>query len=304
MERFLVIRFLQMVVTLFILSMLIFGLVRLGGDPVLQFLSPDADRSEYLEKRAQLGLDKPVYVQYWRFVSGAIRGDFGASIFTRRPVIDSVKEMLPNTIRLIVASMIIAFAFAIPLGVYAAVKRGSFMDFVARLVAGLGQSAPAFWVALILIQIFAIKLHILPTSGMGEWKTYVLPSVCLAFFIVAAPIRLLRSSMLEALDSEYIKLARIKGVDERVVIWKHAFRNSLLPVLTFAAMHIASLITGTILIETVFAWPGIGRLAYRAIVNQDFPVIQAVVLTTAGFVIIANFIVDILYGFIDPRIRR
>jgi peptide/nickel transport system permease protein len=185
----------------------------------------------------------------------------------------------------------------------AAVKKGRAIDTAARVIAGLGQSAPSFWIGLILIQFFAVQARILPSSGMGSWKHYVMPSTCLALFILAGPIRLLRSSMLEALDSEYIRLAKIKGVSPRSIVWKHALRNSLLPVVSFSAMYIASLVTGAILVETVFAWPGIGRLSYRAIINQDYPVIQGVVLTTAVIVIGANFIADILYAYIDPRIR-
>ncbi len=303
MQRFILLQFMQMVVTLIVLSAIVFGLVRLGGDPVLQFLPPEATKEEYLLLRAQFGLDKPIYIQYWRFVAGAIKGDFGNSIFTKRPVIDSIKEMLPNSIRLVAVSTLIAFIIAIPLGVIAAVKKGTRIDTIARVIAGLGQSAPSFWLGLIMIHLFAVQLRILPSSGMGSWKHYVMPSTCLAFFILAGPIRLLRSSMLEALDSEYIRLAMIKGVLPRVIVWKHALRNSLIPVVSFSAMYIASLITGAILVETVFAWPGIGRLSYRAIINQDYPVIQGVVLTTAVIVIVANFIADILYAYIDPRIR-
>ena len=303
MRRFILLQLMQMVLTLIVLSAAIFGLVRLGGDPVLQFLPPEATQEEYQALRVQFGLDKPVYFQYWRFLVSAAKGDFGTSIFTKRPVIDSIKEMLPNSIRLVAVSTFVAFLIAIPLGVMAAVKKGTAVDTTARVIAGLGQSAPSFWVGLILIQFFAVQLRVLPSSGMGTWKHYIMPSTCLAFFILAGPIRLLRSSMLEALDSEYIRLAKIKGVSPRSIVWKHALRNSLLPVVSFSAMYIASLVTGAILVETVFAWPGIGRLSYRAILNQDYPVIQGVVLTTAVIVIGANFIADILYAYIDPRIR-
>jgi peptide/nickel transport system permease protein len=303
-KRFLVVRFVQVVITLFILSTLVFGLVRLGSDPVLAFLPPEATEEEYVLAKRRFGLDKPVHIQYVRFLSSAVKGDFGTSIFTRRPVIESFKDALPNSLRLIFVATCIALAAAIPLGVMAAVKKGKTIDTLARVIAGLSQSAPAFWTALMMLQIFSVKLQILPTFGIESWKHYIMPTTCLAFFIVAGPIRLLRSSMLEALDSEYIKLARIKGASPRRVVWKHALRNSLLPVLTFTAMYLAALITGCILIETVFAWPGMGRLAYRAIVNQDYPLIQGVVLTTGTAVIIANFVVDLLYGYIDPRIRR
>jgi peptide/nickel transport system permease protein len=171
------------------------------------------------------------------------------------------------------------------------------------MIAGLGQSSPTFWVGLMLIQIFVIHLKVLPSSGMGSWQHYLMPAFCLAIFMVAGIVRLLRSSMLEALDSEFIKLARIKGVSETIVIWKHTLRNSLLPVLSFGGMYVAIMVTGAILVETVFAWPGVGRLAYRAIVSQDFPLIQGVVMVAAVVVMVANLITDILYGYLDPRIR-
>lgn len=303
MRRFILVQFFQLVVTLVILSALVFGLVRLAGDPVVQFLPPEATREDYLALRASFGLDKPIYVQYRIFIVSAVKGDFGTSIFTKRAVIESIKEFFPNSVRLIVVSVFIGFGIAVPLGVMAAVKKGEATDTLARVIAGLGQSAPAFWVALMMIQLFAVKLGILPSSGMGSWKHYIMPASCLGFFLMAGPIRLLRSSMLEALDSEYIRLARIKGVSPMVIYWKHALRNSLLSVLSYSAIYIAGLITGAILTETVFAWPGMGRLAYRSIINQDFPVIQGVVLTTAVMVIVANFIADILNAYLDPRIR-
>jgi ABC-type dipeptide/oligopeptide/nickel transport system permease component len=174
---------------------------------------------------------------------------------------------------------------------------------VARILAGLGQSLPSIWVGLMMIELFVVWLGVLPASGMGGWRHYLMPAGCLALFIVPGPIRLIRSSMLEALDSEYIRFARIKGVSPLRIVWKHALRNSLLPLLSFSAMYLALLVTGGIVTETVFAWPGMGRLAYQAILDQDFPVIQGVVLTTAVIVIAANFVADLLYAYIDPRIR-
>lgn len=303
MKRFVVMRLFQSGVALIVFSMIVFGLVRLGGDPTLYFFPPDGTEKDYQRIRAQLGLDKPVYVQYIFFIGNAIKGDFGNSIFTKRPVIDSIKEMLPNSIRLIGVSAFMGLIVAIPLGLISAVRKGTPFDTLVRVIAGLGQSLPAFWVGLIMIQIFAVLLGILPPSGMGGWMHYIMPATCLAFFIMPGPIRLLRSSMLEVLDSEYIRLARIKGVSERVVIWKHAFRNSLLPVISFSAMYLTILVTGAITVETVFAWPGMGRLAYRAIVNQDFPLIQGVVLITMVIVITANLAADIIHGYVDPRVR-
>jgi peptide/nickel transport system permease protein len=303
MQRYIVIRIIQSVIALLILSMVIFGLVRLSGDPALLMIPEGATTEDYHYMRAFLGLDKPIYVQYSIFIANAVKGDFGKSIRTKRPVIDSIKEALPNSIKLVAVSMVMAFIISIPLGAMAAVKKGTFIDTFARVLAGLGQSVPTFWVGLMLIQLFVINLGILPSTGMDTWKHYLMPAFCLAIYMMAGVVRLLRSSMLEALESDYVKMARIKGVSERVVVYKHALRNSLLPVLSFGGMYIAIMITGAILIETVFAWPGIGRLAYRAIVGQDFPLIQGVVIAAAIVVMIANLITDILYSYFDPRIR-
>lgn len=303
MQRFILVRLVQALITLFIVSLVVFGVVRLGGDPAIQFLPPNATHEDYQLVRARLGLDKPIPIQYGLFLTMVAHGDFGTSITTKRPVIDSIKEMLPNSFRLIALSWIIAFIVGIPLGVMAAVKRAASIDTLARVIAGLGQSLPSFWLGLMMIELFAVVLAVLPTSGIGDWRHYILPASCLALLHLPGPIRLTRSSMLEVLDSEYIRLARIKGVSERVVVWKHALRNSLLPLLSFSAMYIAIGISGAVAVETVFAWPGMGRLAYQAILSQDFPVIQGVVLTTAVIVIAANFLADILYGYVDPRIR-
>jgi ABC-type dipeptide/oligopeptide/nickel transport system permease component len=303
MKRLFFVRFYQSLIALIVLSMVVFGVIRIGGDPAPRFLPPDATKEDYELIRAHLGLDRPVYIQYALFLKNALQGDLGKSIFTKRPVIDSIGEMLPNSFRLILVSAIMAYLVAIPLGVMAAVKKGSLLDTAARILAGLGQSLPSFWVGLMMIELFVVWLGVLPASGMGGWRHYLMPAGCLALFIVPGPIRLIRSSMLEALDSEYIRFARIKGVSPTRIVWKHALRNSLLPLLSFSAMYLALLVTGGIVTETVFAWPGMGRLAYQAILDQDFPVIQGVVLTTAVIVIAANFVADLLYAYIDPRIR-
>jgi peptide/nickel transport system permease protein len=303
MQRYIVIRIFQTVITLLILSAVIFALVRFSGDPASLMLSENATEEDYRYMRAQLGLDKPIYVQYGIFIAKAVRGDFGESIRTRKPVLESIKEALPNSVKLVAVSMFIAFTLSLPLGVMAAVKKGTYVDTFARVLAGLGQSLPTFWVGLMMIHLFVILLGVLPASGMASWKHYLMPASCLGIFIMAGIVRLLRSSMLEVLDSEYIKMARIKGVSEGLVAWKHGLRNSLLSVLSFGGMYIAIMITGAILVETVFAWPGFGRLSYGAIVGQDFPLIQGVVLTAGAVVMIANLITDILYAYLDPRIR-
>lgn len=303
MARFVMIRFMQMVITLLLLSMALFGVIRLTGDPALLFLGVASTEEDYQAIRSQLGLDKPIYVQYGVFLANAMTGNFGESLYTKRPVIDSIKEMWPNTMQLVGLSYALGFMVGIPLAVMAATRKGRPIDTFARVIAGLGQCVPSFWLGLMMIQLFVIQLELLPSSGMGGWSHYIMPVACLTFFKLPATIRLIRSSMLEILDSEFIKLARSKGLPERVIIWKHALRNSILPVLSYAAMYLATAITAAVVVETVFAWPGIGRLAYIAIIGQDFPVIQGVIILVAAVVISLNFVADILYAYVDPRIR-
>jgi peptide/nickel transport system permease protein len=303
MQRYIVRRFLQALLALLILSVLIFGLVRLTGDPTLLMLPENATEEDLVHLRQALGLDRPLPVQYWRFLSNAVQGDFGRSIKGQVPVAALIRERLPYSIRLGAASMLVTLLIAIPLGVLAAVNKGSLLDTVAQIVAVLGQSMPMFWVGIVLIQIFAVYLRLLPSGGTGSVAHYILPAFTLGWWLVAGIMRLLRSSLLEVLDSEFVKLARIKGLSEVRVIWKHALRNALIPVVTFGGIYMAILITAAILVETVFAWPGVGRLVYESIVFRDFPVVQAVVLLTAAFVIITSLAVDILYAYLDPRIR-
>lgn len=304
MRRYLFVRLFQTILTLFILSAIIFLLVRVSGDPAVLMLPEEASQEDYQKLREKLGLDKPIYVQYSIFLGNAVTGDLGRSIRTKIPVSKSIRDALPNTLKLIAVSMFLGLIFGIPIGVLAAAKKNSFWDRFVRVIAGIGQSVPTFWMGLIMINIFVVKFNILPSSGMGSWKHYLMPSYCLAIFFMAAVIRLLRSSMLEILDAEFIKLARVKGLSEAIVIWKHTLKNSLLPVVSFSGVYIALLISGSIMVETVFAWPGFGRLAYRAIFQQDFPLIQGVVLTAAVIVMAANYLTDILYAYLDPRIRH
>jgi peptide/nickel transport system permease protein len=303
MQRYILRRLAQSLIALFALSMIIFVLCRLIGDPTMLMLPDTATQDDIAQLRSALGLDKPWPVQYWLFISKAVQGDFGRSLKGQMPVMDLIKERLPNSIKLAAVSLTITVLFAFPLGVLAAVKKGTAIDTVANLVAVLGQSLPQFWVGIVLIQIFAVGLRWLPVAGVGGVSHYILPAFTLGWFVVAGMMRLLRSSMLDVLDSEFIKMARIKGVPWGTVLWKHALRNALIPVLTFGAIYFAILITGAILVETVFAWPGIGQLVYQGIVFRDFPVIQAIVLLTAGIVVAVNLLVDITYAYVDPRIR-
>ena len=304
MIRFVFSRVLQSLVALAILSVVVFILARATGDPLQLILPMSATPDEYAEARHYLGLDRPYIEQYLSFVGRAITGDFGNSLRARRPVIELIQERLPNSLRLAAFAMGISLSIAFPLGILAAVKKGTGLDRTAQVIAVLGQSLPTFWVAIVLVEVVAGRLQWLPAGGSSQgFASYILPGFTLGWFVVAGMMRLLRSGMLEVLDSEYVKLARVKGVVEHRVIWVHALRNALIPVVTFAGIYFAILVTTAIVVETVFAWPGLGRLAYDGITSRDFPVIQAVVLVTAVIVALVNLCVDLLYAVIDPRIR-
>jgi ABC-type dipeptide/oligopeptide/nickel transport system permease component len=297
-------RVLQSLVALAILSVVVFVLARTTGDPLHLILPMSATEEDYRNARQYLGLDRPYLEQYFSFVGRAMVGDFGTSLRARRPVSELIAERLPNSLRLAAFAMGVSLALAFPLGVMAAVKKGTGIDRTAQVIAVLGQSLPTFWVAIVLVEIVAGRLQWLPAGGIGGFTSYILPGFTLGWFVVAGMMRLLRSGMLEVLDSEYVKLARVKGVVERRVVWFHALKNALIPVVTFAGIYFAILVTTAIVVETVFAWPGLGRLAYEGISSRDFPVIQAVVLTTAAIVAVVNLGVDCLYALIDPRIRH
>jgi peptide/nickel transport system permease protein len=303
MQRYILMRFLQSLLALVVLSVVIFALARATGDPLHLILPMQASEEDYANARRLLGLDKPLPLQYWIFISRAVQGDFGLSLRARKPVKELLFERLLNSVKLAAFSLAVSLLVAFPLGVISAVKKGTRVDKAANVIAVLGQSLPAFWVGILLIEVVAGRWQLLPAGGTGGMAHYILPGFTLGWFVVAGMARLLRSSMLDVLDSEFVKLARIKGVAERWVVWKHALRNALIPVVTFGALYFAILVTTAIVVETVFAWPGMGRLTYEAITSRDFPVIQAVVLTTAVIVIAVNLAVDILYAYLDPRIR-
>lgn len=290
---------------LFLMSIIVFSLARLTGDPVALLLSEYATEQDRVELTERLGLDKPLAEQYVVFLSNALRGDLGRSISgDQRPALEMVFERLPASLTLALCALSLSLSIGIPLGVLAAGKRGSKTDLGIRILTLFGQSVPVFWLGIILMYLFSVQLRWLPTSGAGGWRHLILPAVSMGLFTIAAITRLVRVSMIDALSSDYIRLARIKGVSEAVVIWKHALRNSLIPVMTYMGAFFATMITGAVVIETVFSWPGIGRLAYQSILNRDFPVMQAVVLTTTVIFMFANLLVDITYAWIDPRIER
>lgn len=285
------------------LSIIIFVLSRLSGDPVALMLPLGASRQDEVHLRQVLGLDRSYPVQYGLFIVNAVTGDFGTSLRARRPVSDLIRERLPNSAKLAAFAMGVSFIIAIPLGVIAATRKGRPVDALVRVVAILGQSMPIFWLGILFIEIFAVRLKVLPVYGMGGIDHYILPGVAMGWFQSAAIMRLQRSSMLEVLDSEFVKMARIKGLRERVVIWKHALRNAMIPVVTYGGIYFAVLISSAVVVETVFAWPGVGRLVYEAIMNRDYPVAQGVVLTAAAIVVVVNLAVDLLYVYLDPRVK-
>ena len=304
MQRYIVRRLLQAVVTLFLVSVIVFILGRLTGDPVALLLTEYSTLEDKELLTKQLGLDKPLPEQYAIFIGNALRGDLGRSIRGERaPALELVLERLPATMELAAIAVLVSFLIGLPLGVITAVKKGSFLDTIFRILALLGQAAPVFWLGIVAMYVFSVQLGLLPTSGYGKPEQFVLPVFTMSCFMVAAFLRLTRSGMSEALDSEYIKLARIKGLSETIVIWKHALRNSLIPVVTYMGTIFGRMVTGTVVVETVFAWPGIGRLAFESVMLRDFPVLQAGVLFMAAAFLSINLVVDVLYAYIDPRIR-
>ncbi len=303
MQTFLIRRLIAGLVVIVLVSFLVFSLSRLAGDPRLLYTDGYTTADSYEELGKQLGLDKPFVVQYVLWMSGAVRGDFGVSLYARTSAINVIKERIPATLELSAGALVFALITGIPLGVMSAVKRGTIWDYVGRTFALFGQALPAFWLGIMLVLIFSVQLDLLPTSRRGDWSHYVLPSVTLGWVASAGFLRLVRSAMLEILDSEYVKFARAKGVNHQKVIWKHALRNALIPPLTYAGVLMGAFLTGAVVVETVFGWPGLGSLAVKAVLNNDFPVMTGVVMIFAAIYVAANFMVDILYAYIDPRIR-
>ena len=303
MTRFITRRLSYSLLSLFLLSLTIFLFVRLTGDPAVLFVEPGASEADLDAIRQQFGLDQAIWVQYVDFITSLARGDFGQSFYYRTPVFELYLSRLPNSLVLATAAMAFSLLIGIPSGILAAVRVGRFWDGAGKVFALLGLSLPSFWIGLVLILFFSVYLQWLPSSGSGTAAHLVMPAFALGWYFAAAHMRLTRSSMLEVLGSEYIKLARLKGLPESLVIAKHAFKNALIPVLTLAGINLVIMINVAVVVETVFAWPGIGRLLYEGITFRDFPVVQGVVLMGGGMIVVVNLVIDILYGVIDPRIR-
>jgi peptide/nickel transport system permease protein len=302
-KRFIIKRLGYAVLSLILLSLTIFLLVRLTGDPSVLLVEPGASKDDLAAVRLQLGLDRPIWVQYGQFMWGLVRGDFGHSFYYRTPVLELYLSRLPHSLVLAVAAMAFSLLVGIPSGIIAAVRVNQWWDSAGKIFSLLGLSLPSFWVGLVMILFFSVYLGWLPSSGSGTVLHVIMPAFALGWYFAAAHMRLTRSAMLEVLGSEYVKLARLKGLPEALVIGKHAFKNALIPVLTLAGINLVIMVNVAVVVETVFAWPGVGRLLYEGISFRDFPVVQATVLIGGAMIVIVNFFVDVLYAVIDPRIR-
>ena len=303
MRRYVARQLVQLVVVIVGISMLAFAILHVIGDPVLLLLPQNAGKAEYERYHKLLGLDKPIYVQYWKFASRAIQGDFGKSWYTDTPAFRLVLQRMAPTIYLTLAGLVMALLIALPLGIVAALKRHSFVDNLCTMIAVAGQAMPIFWLGIMLIIIFAVRLKALPASGYGTWQHFLMPAFTLGAFLAPLTMRLVRSGVIEIMNMEYIKTARAKGLGEWMVVVKHAFRNACIPVITVLGLQFGQLLGGAIITETVFAWPGVATLTVESIRNQDFPVVQCAVVLLALIIVSVNFLVDMIVGLIDPRIR-
>lgn len=304
MARYIGISAVRGLVTLFAVSILVFGLARLTGDP-LDVLAPvDMSREDEEALRQQWGLDGTLPEQYGAFLVNAAQGDFGPSFkYPTETAGSIILERLPASVKLGLVATVLTIVIGVPLGILSAVRRNSLADRIAKGLALFGQSVPEFWLAIMLIWMVAVRWHVVPTSGIAGWRSYILPSIVISVFGIAALLRLFRSAMLETLGTEYVKLARLKGLAELKVVGKHALKPASIAPLTFFGQIAVRMLTGATVVEIVFSWPGVGLLAYEAANARDFPVVQALALFTAAVIILMNLLIDVTYAFLDPRVR-
>jgi len=304
MTHYIVRRLALSLFVLFGVSIVVFGLIHLApGDPARLMLYDTAPEEEVQAMRKALGLDQPLYLQYWLFLSHAVRGDLGRSLYYKQPALDIILEHLPATAELTFAALLISLAVAVPMGIVSAVKRDSPWDYAGMLIATVGQATPVYWLGLMLILFFAVQLRILPTSGRGGIEHLILPSVALGAPLMALVTRMVRSGMLDILGEDYVRTARAKGLAERLIVLRHALRNILIPLVTIIGLQFGALLGGAVITETVFAWPGVGRLVVTAITARDYPLVQAATLLVSFYFVAINLLLDVLYVYIDPRIR-
>lgn len=292
----------QTILVLICISMVSFVFLRLTGDPAGLVLPQDATMEQMAAMRTQMGVDKPLPIQYFQYLGHVLQGDLGRSIYSQEPVAELILERMPATMELALVSMLAALIVAIPIGIISALYRGSLIDNASMLFALIGISMPHFWLGIMLVMLFSVELGWLPTSGRGGWQHMILPATTLGLSLVALFARLVRSSMLEVLGQDYVRTARAKGASQLVVVGKHALRNALIPIVTVIGMQFGLLLGGTVIIETVFAWPGVGRLIVQAVMDRDYPVVQASVMFLAAIFVLVNLLVDILYVWLDPAI--
>jgi len=300
---YLVRRLAQSLIVLLGVSFVVFFILHLTGDPAAVLLPPDASAEDLQRFRQAMGFNDPFFVQYGRFLRGALQGDFGQSIRHGEPAFGLVVERMPATFELSGAALVIALALAIPAGIVSAVRRNTTVDYVSTVVALLGQSLPTFWLGIMLILVFSVHWGWLPSSGRGRIEHLILPAITLGLFTTARIARLTRSGMLDVLSQDFIRTARAKGVGDPRVVWKHALKNAAIPIVTIVGIELGTLLGGSVITETIFAWPGVGRLSVQAIYNRDYPVVQAAVFLLASTFVLVNLVVDVLYTYLDPRIR-
>jgi peptide/nickel transport system permease protein len=300
---FLVPKLLRALIALWLVTTVVFVVMRLSGDPVPLLLPPDAPTSEMERVRRELGLDRPLPVQYAVFVGNVLRGDFGRSIHFRQPALDVVKGYLGASVELGLTAFFVAALAAVPIGLISALRRNSILDHIAMAVALVGQAAPTFFLGILFILLLSLKADLFPTGGRDSARNLVLPALTLGAFAMASIARLTRSAVLEVLRADYIRTARAKGLAETLVVAKHTLRNAALPIVTITGLQFGTLLGGAVVTETVFAWPGIGRLAIQSIYNRDYPVVQCTVFLSAVMFIVINLAIDLLYGVLDPRVR-
>ena len=304
MQRYITIRLMQGLVTLFAISIIVFGLGRITGNPLDVLLPLEATPEHRARVEKAWGLDRPLHIQYLKFMGNVFRGNFGESLkWPGNNAMDLIADRFPATAQLAGLALGMAVLLSVPLGVLSAVKKGTIFDLAGKTFALLGQSLPPFWLGIVMMWIFAVELELVSTSGRGGPETWVMPAIAIGWYQIAAMMRLVRSSMLDVMDSEYVKLARIKGVSEWKVIWKHCLRNAAIAPLTYFGIILGSTMVGAISVETVFNWPGVGLLAVDAVRARDYQVVQAIVIVFCGVYVLSNLMVDILYAYLNPRIR-
>lgn len=308
MGRYILKRLLEGLVTLWLITLAVFFVLRLGGgNPVEYMLPPEATQADVAALTKAYGFDKPLIEQYYIFNKNLLQGDLGTALaWDKRPTVEVVWQRVPATLQLTTASMVLAVVIGVVIGAISASRPDSLFDRIGKVSAIIGQSMPVFWVGLLLILIFSVYLNWLPSAGGVDrlgWQGIIMPATSLGFFLIASHMRIVRSTMLEVMESDYIKLVRAKGLPTRMVIWKHAFKNASIPVFTLFFVNFAALVSGAVVTETIFSWPGIGRLLVDSLILRDYPTTQTVILFASAFIVFINILVDVMYAWLDPRIR-